>query len=326
MCFILSAIGLLCFFGLISFLARNKSRLANSLGAGGAILGCLAGLVPATWILWTGNAEKIRYEWSIPYGSFSVQIDSLSAFFLIPIFILCGLSALYGLQYMNTARNRKSLGQFWFFFNILAASMAMLVIAANGMLFLMAWEIMALSSFFLVTFENEDESVQRAGWTYLTATHLGTAFLLVLFLLLGRQSGAASLDFDLFLAARSHMAPIADVIFILAVIGFGAKAGFIPFHVWLPEAHPAAPSPVSAVMSGVMIKTGIYGLLRTLSFLETPAHWWGWLLIVIGLVSGILGVLFALAQHDLKRLLAYHSVENIGIITLGLGLGLLGSQ
>ena len=324
MCFILSAIGLLCFFGLISLLARNKVTLANSLGAGGAILACLAGLVPATWILWTGKAENIRYEWNIPYGSFSMQIDSLSAFFLIPIFILCGLSALYGLQYMNTARNRKSLGQFWFFFNILAASMAMLVVAANGMLFLMAWEIMALSSFFLVTFENEDESVQRAGWTYLTATHLGTAFLLVLFLLLGRQSGAASLDFDLFLAARSHMAPIADVIFILAVIGFGAKAGFIPFHVWLPEAHPAAPSPVSAVMSGVMIKTGIYGLLRTISFLEISANWWGWLLIIIGLVSGILGVLFALAQHDLKRLLAYHSVENIGIITLGLGLGLLG--
>lgn len=114
MCFILSAIGLLCFSGLISFLARNKVSLANSLGAGGAMLGCLAGLVPAIWILWTGNAEKIRYEWSIPYGSFSMQIDSLSAFFLVPIFILCGLSALYGLQYMNTARNRNSLGNFGF--------------------------------------------------------------------------------------------------------------------------------------------------------------------------------------------------------------------
>ena len=189
MCFILSAIGLLCFFGLISLLARNKVTLANSLGAGGAILACLAGLVPATWILWTGKAENIRYEWNIPYGSFSMQIDSLSAFFLIPIFILCGLSALYGLQYMNTARNRKSLGQFWFFFNILAASMAMVVIAANGMLFLMAWEIMALSSFFLVTLKMKMRASSAQGWTYLTATHLGTAFLLVLFLLLGRQSG-----------------------------------------------------------------------------------------------------------------------------------------
>ncbi len=321
---ILSAIGLLFCFGLVSLFARSKVKLANALGAGGAILGCLAGLVPAVRTLWIGKAESIRYEWSVPYGSFSMHMDALSALFLIPIFILCGLSALYGIQYMNSAGDRKSLGRFWFFFNTLAASMAMVAIAANGILFLMAWEIMALSSFFLVVFDNEDASVQRAGWIYLTATHLGTAFLLVLFLLLGHQAGAASLDFDLFLAARSRMAPVADVIFILAVIGFGAKAGFIPFHVWLPEAHPAAPSPVSAVMSGVMIKTGIYGLLRTLSFLETPAQWWGWLLIGIGLVSGILGVLFALAQHDLKRLLAYHSVENIGIITLGLGLGLLG--
>jgi len=324
MCLILLSIGLLLCSGVVSLLAGSNGKPANIFGAGGAILGCLGGVVPATWILLTGKSEEIRWAWSVPYGSFSMRVDSLSALFLIPIFILCGLSALYGFEYMNAARNRKSLGRFWFFFNTLAAGMAVVAIAANGILFLMAWEIMALSSFFLVTFDNEDKSVQRAGWIYLTATHLGTAFLLVLFLLLGHQCGAGLLDFDLFLAARSHMAPMANVIFILAVIGFGAKAGFIPFHVWLPEAHPAAPSPVSAVMSGVMIKTGIYGLLRTLSFLENPAPWWGWLLIGVGLVSGILGVLFALAQHDLKRLLAYHSVENIGIITLGLGLGLLG--
>ena len=112
----------------------------------------------------------------------------------------------------------------------------------------------------------------------------------------------------------------------LALVGFGSKAGMIPFHVWLPEAHPAAPSHVSAVMSGVMIKTGIYGLLRSLTFFGEPLSWWGWLLIGLGIASGVLGVLFALAQHDLKRLLAYHSVENIGIILLGLGLGVLGSS
>jgi formate hydrogenlyase subunit 3/multisubunit Na+/H+ antiporter MnhD subunit len=117
---------------------------------------------------------------------------------------------------------------------------------------------------------------------------------------------------------------LADILFLLAIVGFGTKAGFMPFHVWLPEAHPAAPSHVSALMSGVMIKTGIYGLLRSLTFLGAPPLWWGWLLIGIGLTSGVLGVLFALAQHDLKRLLAYHSVENIGIIALGIGVGLLG--
>ena len=225
---------------------------------------------------------------------------------------------------MKACSGRKNLGAYWFFFNGLAASMAMVAVAANGVLFLICWEVMALCSFFLVTFESEEESVQRAGWTYLVATHIGTAFLLVLFLMLGRQAGGGSLDFDTFLAARGHMGAAADVLFLLALVGFGAKAGFVPFHIWLPEAHPAAPSPVSAVMSGVMLKTGIYGILRTLTFLGAPHLWWGWLLIATGLVSGIFGVLMALAQHDLKRLLAYHSVENIGIIALGLGLGVLG--
>ena len=176
---------------------------------------------------------------------------------------------------------------------------------------------MALASFFLVTFEDEHESVREAGWIYLVATHLGTVFLLALFILLGREQG--SLDFDRFTGSAGS-----GVVFMLAIIGFGAKAGFMPLHVWLPEAHPAAPTHVSAVMSGVMIKTGIYGLVRILTFIGPPPMWWGWVLCGIGVTSGIFGVLFALAQHDLKRLLAYHSVENIGIIALGLGVGLIG--
>jgi formate hydrogenlyase subunit 3/multisubunit Na+/H+ antiporter MnhD subunit len=198
----------------------------------------------------------------------------------------------------------------------------LVLIARNGVLFLAAWEGMALASFFPVVFENEKAEVRKAGWIYLTATHLGTAFLLVLFVLWAQASG--SFDFDGFGAAAAQAPALAGLLFVLAVVGFGTKAGFMPLHVWLPEAHPAAPSHVSAVMSGVMIKTGIYGLVRMLTLLGPPPLWWGWVLIGIGATSGVLGVLFALAQHDLKRLLAYHSVENIGIITLGLGLGLLG--
>ncbi len=321
----LVAVGLLCVFGTLSLVVQRSARWSNIVGASGTLLGCAVGLGPAFSTLWTGRMETYRAAWNVALGSFSVRIDALSAVFLIPICVLCAMAALYGSRAMTAYQNRKHLGAFWFFFNLLAASMAMVVIAANGILFLVSWEIMALSSFFLVAFENEQESVRRAGWTYLVATHLGTAFLLVLFLILGHQAGGASLDFDGFLAARPHMASIASLAFLLALVGFGAKAGFIPFHVWLPEAHPAAPSPVSAVMSGVMIKTGIYGLLRTLTFLGAPTPWWGWLLIGVGLASGILGVLLAIAQHDLKRLLAYHSVENIGIIALGLGLGLLGT-
>jgi len=179
--------------------------------------------------------------------------------------------------------------------------------------------MMALASYFLVVFEDEKESVRHAGWTYLVASHLGTAFLLLFFVLLGREGG--SMEFGAALALPS---PLASAAFLLALVGFGTKAGFIPFHVWLPEAHPAAPSHVSSVMSGVMIKTGIYGLVRALTILGAPPAWWGWTLVALGASSGVLGVLFALAQRDLKRLLAYSTVENVGVIALGLGVGLLG--
>ena len=319
---ILFSIMILCFSGLCSFFSGKNPRFANIMGAGGTVLGCLIGLVPAATVLWTGQTRGFHRAWQIPFGSFSLQLDALSAFFLFTILILSAVAAIYGNTYLWDYRNRKNLGASWFFFNILVASMVLVVISHNGVLFLMAWEIMSLASFFLVTFEDEKESVRRAGWIYLVATHIGTAFLFVLFILLAHQG--PSLDFDHFMASGLNGTSMAGLAFLLSVIGFGTKAGFMPFHVWLPEAHPAAPSHVSAVMSGVMIKTGIYGLLRTLTFLGRPEPWWGWLLIAIGLGSGILGVLFALAQHDLKRLLAYHSVENIGIITLGLGLGVLG--
>jgi formate hydrogenlyase subunit 3/multisubunit Na+/H+ antiporter MnhD subunit len=319
---ILFSLMIFCFSGICALCFGKNPRVANNMGAGGTVLGCLIGLVPASMVLWTGQIREFHRPWQIPYGSLALKLDALSAFFLFTILILCAVAAGYGRTYLWGYRNRKNLGASWFFFNILTASMVMVVISDNGMLFLMAWEIMSLASFFLVTFEDEYESVRKAGWTYLIATHIGTAFLFVLFILLAHQ--CSSLDFSRFMASGMNGVSLAGPAFLLAVIGFGTKAGFMPFHVWLPEAHPAAPSHVSAVMSGVMIKTGIYGLLRTMSFLGRPDPWWGWLLIAVGLASGILGVLFALAQNDLKRLLAYSSVENIGIITLGLGLGVLG--
>jgi formate hydrogenlyase subunit 3/multisubunit Na+/H+ antiporter MnhD subunit len=255
--------------------------------------------------------------WDVPSGSLFLELDPLSGFFLIPVFVLCALAAIYGADYLESYRGRKALAGPWCFFNLLVASMVVVILARNGVLFLMAWEMMALSSFFLVTFEDEKESTRDAGWIYLVASHIGTAFLLALFIMLGRAHG--SLDFDRFTASSG-----AGLLFVLALVGFGTKAGFIPLHIWLPEAHPAAPSHVSAVMSAVMIKTGIYGLLRVMMFLGAPQVWWGWVLCGIGLTSGVIGVLLALAQHDLKRLLAYHSVENIGIIALGLGVGTVG--
>ena len=295
----------------------GSARWSTIVGAGGVVIGSLIGLGAAVPVFLGGPPAVLHLSWEVPYGSFVVALDALSAFFLLPIFLLSAAAAVYGSEYLQVYRDTKHLGASWFLFNVLVASMTLVVIARNGILFLMGWEVMALASFFLVTFEDEQASVRQAGWVYLVATHMGTAFLLALFILLGREHG--SLDFDQFTVSAGP-----GLLFLLAVIGFGTKAGFMPLHVWLPEAHPAAPTHVSALMSGVMIKTGIYGLVRILTLLGPPPMWWGWVLCGIGLSSGILGVLFALAQHDLKRLLAYHSVENIGIIALGLGIGLIG--
>lgn len=299
---------------------RRRPSWTRVIGPGVSLGGGLLGILPSAAAL-AGSAQAVRLPWSYPFGSFHLEMDALSAVFAMPILIVCALAAVYGAEYLKPFEGRKNLALSWFLFNLLAASMLLVVVARNAMLFLLAWETMSLSSFFLVLFESEREQARRAGWTYLVATHIGTAFLLVLFVLLGRQ--AQTLDFDDFSLAGSGPG-VAGVAFLLAVIGFGTKAGFMPLHVWLPEAHPAAPSHVSAVMSGVMIKTGIYGLVRVLTVLGPPPPWWGGVLIAIGVVSGVAGVLLALAQHDLKRLLAYSSVENIGIIALGLGVGLLG--
>jgi hydrogenase-4 component B len=179
---------------------------------------------------------------------------------------------------------------------------------------------MAVSSFFLVVYDHRKPEVRRDGVTYLAWTHLGAAALAGLFGVWGAEAG--SLSFDA-LAGTPLSSGASWAILLLAVVGFGSKAGLAPFHVWLPRAHPAAPSHVSALMSGVMIKMGIYGLMRTLLLAGSPPPAWGYLLLALGVLSALGGVVYALAQHDLKRLLAYHSVENVGIIALGLGAGLV---
>ncbi|MBI4404186.1 MAG: hydrogenase [Deltaproteobacteria bacterium] len=313
----------LCFLcaALICCFASSNARLASIVGAAGSIIGCVLGLLSATSMLSMGTSFTLNLPCTIPLASLHFKVDALSALFLILIDGLSLLFTLYGVSYLYEYRSKRSLGGPWCAFNLLVASMGVVVTSQNGVLFLIGWELMALSSFFLVMFEGDSNKGRDVGITYLIATHLGTLFLLVMFILMAVSSG--SFEFDAF---RTHQPSrtLLTTLFLCAVIGFGTKAGLMPFHVWLPEAHPAAPSHVSALMSGVMIKTGIYGILRLISLAGMPPLWWGWLLIGMGFVSAVGGVLFALAQHDLKKLLAYHSVENIGIIVLGIGLGVLG--
>ena len=317
---VLISLAILVFSGVISLCLNRVSKFANSIGATGAVIACVIGLWALFSIYNNPLTAVLTVPWKVPYGSFSIASDFLSMLFLFPIVLLSGVAAVYGFEYLQHYYGKKNIGSVWFFYNILIASMVLVVISRNAILFLLAWEMMSLSSFFLVLFEGEKKEASRAGIIYLIAMHVGTLFLLVMFILLGHSGG--SFDFVQWKIVASKFMP--SIIFICAVIGFGTKAGFMPMHIWLPEAHPAAPSHVSAVMSGVMIKTGIYGVLRIITFIGVPCLWWGYLLIGIGIVSGFLGVLFALAQRDLKRLLAYSSIENIGIISIGIGVGVLG--
>lgn len=321
-CFFIALLLLFCG-GAAAWLMRHREVLARRLAAAGVIAAGAFGLVPAVGVLASGESLFFARSTTIPVLSFSLMIDPLAAFFLLIIFFISALAALYGAGYLCGEGRAAACGRSFFFFNLLVLGMALVAAAANGMLFIIVWEIMSMAAFFLVTFEDERPQTRSAGLIYLIAAHIGVVLLFFMFWLLA-GAGAGSLDFSQFARAALAGPGLKSLIFLLGLAGFGAKAGFFPLHVWLPEAHPAAPSHVSALMSGVMIKMGLYGILRTLTWLGAPPLWWGALLVVIGLVSGLLGVLYALAQHDLKRLLAYHSVENIGIMAIGLGLGLLG--
>jgi formate hydrogenlyase subunit 3/multisubunit Na+/H+ antiporter MnhD subunit len=251
-------------------------------------------------------------------------MDPLSAFFVLLIALGGFMAAVYSIGYMKIYREAEghSLASYHVFMGALIAAMLAVAVVQNALLFLMAWEAMSLASWFLVAFEDRKEEARRAGLYYLVAMHLGAGCLVAAFAWGGVLTG--SMDFDALKAVPAAHPAAASVLFLLFFAGFGTKAGFVPLHTWLPLAHPAAPTGVSALMSGVMIKTGIYGLLRILLLLGVPAPWLAYLVFGIALASGILGVMNAIAQHDLKKLLAYHSIENIGIIGLGAGLGMLG--
>lgn len=295
-------------------------RLAHGLGVFCSLTGALAGILAALKVLVGGETEQFQHFWTSAGMEFALALDGLAAFFLLPLFLLVFFCGLYAFRYLEIEPRGFQAARHWFFFNILAGSMALVVAAANSFIFLLAWEMMSLSSFFLVVHEFADEQVRKAGWLYLVATHLGTAFLFCLFL--AEYHLAGSLAFSSFEVLRSLPQTGTIAFFFLAVIGFGTKAGMFPLHCWLPEAHAAAPSHVSALMSGVMIKTALYGLLRLLTFLPALPAWCGLLLAGLGITGGLYGIALAALQPDIKKSLAYSTVENIGIILLGIGLWL----
>jgi formate hydrogenlyase subunit 3/multisubunit Na+/H+ antiporter MnhD subunit len=318
--------------GLALMLAAGVAALVWRTRAGALLFcvllvgGSVGAMIPAVSVLTGHLLPAMRLTSHIPGGDWVLAIDPLSAFFLITILGVGAANAVYGVGYM--AREQESslrLGTSVSHgtFAVLQVALALVVTAAAIAPFLCAWEVMALSGYVLIIHDHEETGVRRAGLLYLAATHAGT---LALFAMFAAWTGTApDWSFASLRAAAPHLPSGGRVVLALALIGFGFKAGMVPLHFWLPPAHAAAPSHVSGLLSGIVIKVGVYGLLRVAALLGgAPPVWWGWMILALGVASAVLGVLWALTQHDLKRLLAYHSVENIGIIFIGLGIGALG--
>jgi hydrogenase-4 component B len=314
-----SGILLLATGGLLVLAPLRDRRLLHAALLVPCLGGCSLLLVGAIQRLTGAEAADLTAAWQVPGGPARFGVDALGAWFCLAIALLGAPVAIHAVSYFREQSDRV-FRAFGLGYGILLSSLATIAGARHGLLFLAGWELMTLSAWSLVVVVHEKDDVRWAGRLYLAANHTAAFGLLVLVGLLGATAG--SLDFDAW-ESREGTPPAPGLLLILAFVAFGTKAAVIPFHIWLPYAHPVAPSPVSAILSGLVVKAGIFGLLRFSAFLPAPT-WWGVTLIVAGVVSGILGVLYALAQHDLKRLLAYHTVENIGIILLGVGVGLLG--
>lgn len=303
----------------LSFLTAPRQLLSHRVAYLSAAIASFLGLAGALGILWSGEVVTASLFALRPLGDFSVRVDALSALFIATTGLVGLAVSVYSLGYARHYVGRKAVGTLGTLFNLFLLSMGLVPATSNVLAFVLAWELMALVSFLLVVFEHERDETTRAAIFYAVMTQLGTGFLIGAFLLLGAH--ANSMAFEDIARASSSLSPIAKSLAFLAfVVGFGAKAGIVPLHGWLPEAHPAAPSHVSALMSAVMIKTGVYGLIRvTFELLGGPLPWWGMLLIGLGALSAVLGALYAVVEPDLKRLLAYSSIENVGIILMGLG-------
>ncbi len=305
----------------LSLLAPSD-RAARVLTTLGAVAGCVGALAVSVAVFATGMPVDARLPTLVSAaGGIMIRVDLLGAFFLALVAAVSLPAAIYGTAYMAEYDGHRSLPVFGLMFNAFLLGMSLVPCAGNIFTFVLAWELMAVASYFLVMTESEHADMRQAGLWYAAMTHLGLVLLLPMFFLLA-ASGAGTAFGDLRAGATIVTAGTRNAVFLLALVAFGSKAGIVPLHVWLPRAHPAAPSHVSALMSGVMIKLGIYGLVRVVfDFMSGGPAWWGGLLLAAGSASALLGVLYALMENDLKRLLAYSSVENIGIIFIGLGAG-----
>ncbi|MCX8130669.1 MAG: hydrogenase 4 subunit B [Clostridia bacterium] len=307
---------------LISLILHKRQKTALIISNSAVIAASVVGSFFSLMILSSENKNILEFSFASNIKNISIdfRIDNLSALFILIISLISLTVSLYSYGYLRHYLHKRNLSLFGFLYNFFVLSMVLVVSSGHLFFFLIVWELMSLISYFLVVFENEKAETQKAGVMYIIMTHIGTAFIIAAFVLIFKYSGTAY-----FSSINLEKTPLAvkNIIFLFSLIGFGTKAGLIPLHVWLPKAHPAAPSNISALMSGVMIKTAVYGIIRVcFGFLDPQYLWWGTLVLVIGGITTILGIAFALMENNIKRLLAYSSVENIGIIMIGVGIAL----
>ncbi|HZI94664.1 MAG TPA: proton-conducting transporter membrane subunit [Patescibacteria group bacterium] len=308
----------------VTLLTASRPGVARRVAfLGSAVASLVTGIVAARALVAVSPVQGVLLVHQASGFSLRYAIDGLSAWFLLVLSVLAVPIALYSLGYIATSHWSRRSVAIGATFNLLIGAVEVVFVAADVVTFLAAWELMTLTTAALVATEHENRASRRAAYLYLTMSHLGTGFLIAGFLILASLSG--SFSFAAVLSGDRAIGPIRHVLFTCFFIGFGVKAGVVPLHVWLPQAHPAAPTSISALMSAVLIKTGIYGMVRVCAFgLGVPRLSWGVIVLLVGGLSAVLGVLYALVQHDLKRLLAYHSIENVGIILLGLGAAMIG--
>ncbi len=288
---------------------------APKLWLAGVLLGAAGGLVASVHVLMTGAVWDWRSAFALGGESVHLRLDAVSALFLALLSLVGGAGAVYAGEYWTDRAHPKSARRGCVWWSVLVLCLGWVLVTTNGLHFLLGWELFTVAAYFLVTLDRQRREVRAAGWLYLGASHVAALFLFAFFAILAASTGSWELGP---MRDRAELAPL----FWLALVAFGLKAGMFPLHVWLPSAHANAPSHISAMLSGVTLKVGIYGLVRFSGWLPVPTEA-GWVVAFLGVTSAVLGVAFALGQHDLKRLLAYHSVENIGIILIGLGFALV---
>ena len=314
----LLSLSVVCAGGLFALSTYRLFRLMKAGYIALTLAGCLIGLYAVATTLQSDEVVTFSGSW-LHLFTLSFSLDALSAFFLIPIFAVCPLAALYNFHYMDKAADSGRVAVNFFFLTLLIVSMALVATADNIISFALSWEIMSLSSFFLVMHDYQKKETRQAGYIYILFTQAGAMFLFAALALAYSYTGSFALS-----SFATMPASIKVVVFFLALVCFGSKAGVFPLHTWLPHAHPAAPSAISGVMSGVMIKMGIYGIIRLYGVLGATDIIFGQVILILGMISGVLGVVYALGKQDLKKILAYSSVENIGIILIGAGIGMIG--